>query len=43
MRGDALIPNPSPDERIQERDTLMAVGNLEQVRGFSRFGKSHLA
>ena len=43
MRGDALLPNPSPDERIQERDTLMAVGNLEQVRGFMRFGKSHLA
>lgn len=40
MRGDRLIPNPSPDERIQENDTLMAVGNLEQVRNFVRFSKT---
>jgi TrkA domain protein len=39
MREDRLIPNPLPDERIQERDTLMAVGNLEQVRNFVRFSK----
>jgi len=40
MRGDKLIPNPSPDERIQDRDTLMAVGNLEQVRNFARFSRT---
>lgn len=40
MRGDRLLPNPPPDEKIQEGDTLMAVGNLEQVRNFIRFSKS---
>jgi len=40
MRGDRLIPNPSPDEKIQDGDTLMAVGNLEQARNFGRFCKT---
>ena len=43
MRGDQLIPNPPPDERLLDGDTLMAVGNLEQVRNFTRFSKPALS
>ena len=35
LRGGKAIPNPQPDERIKSGDTLMVVGDREQV---GRFG-----
>ena len=35
LRGGKAIPNPQPDERIASGDTLMVVGDREQV---GRFG-----
>lgn len=35
LRGEQAIPNPQPDERIAAGDTLMVVGDREQV---GRFG-----
>jgi TrkA domain protein len=35
LRGGKAIPNPQPEERIAADDTLMVVGDREQV---GRFG-----
>lgn len=35
LRDGEALPNPQPDERIQATDTLMVVGDREQVGRFS--------
>ncbi len=34
IRGEAVIPNPPPSEIIQPHDTLIIIGNNEQVKNF---------
>lgn len=39
LRDGRALPNPQPDERIQPGDTLMVVGDREQVGRFSNLCK----
>jgi len=34
LRGGKPLPNPSPDERMEAGDTVLALGTPEQMEGF---------
>lgn len=34
IRGETVMPNPNPGESIKPQDTLIVVGNNEQVKKF---------
>lgn len=36
LRGETVIPSPAPDQELKAEDTLMIVGNREQVNRFKQ-------